>query len=126
MAIASLITPHNVAIGWWRICLVAVQTIALKAETIEERSEFVANLQSRRSVILRPRTQGQITRILVTPGQWVSAGTALIQVDPSEQQAVVNSAHASVASAQANVDNANAVLRSLQAERCNASLKLVV
>ncbi|MBI4784586.1 MAG: efflux RND transporter periplasmic adaptor subunit [Oscillatoriophycideae cyanobacterium NC_groundwater_1537_Pr4_S-0.65um_50_18] len=94
-----------------------VQTITLQAETIEERSEFVANLQSRRSVTLRPRTQGQITRILVTPGQRVAAGTVLIQVDPSEQQAVVNSAHASVASAQANVDNANAVLRSLQAER---------
>ncbi|PSB22759.1 efflux transporter periplasmic adaptor subunit [filamentous cyanobacterium CCP1] len=94
-----------------------VQTITLQAETIEERSEFVANLQSRRSVTLRPRTQGQITRILVTPGQRVEVGTALIQIDPSEQQAVVNSAHASVASAQANVDNANAVLRSLQAER---------
>lgn len=94
-----------------------VQTIALQAETIEERSEFVANLQSRRSVTLRPRTQGQITRILVTPGQRVGPGAVLIQIDPSEQQAVVNSAHASVASAQANVDNANAVLRSLQAER---------
>ncbi|HEY9644708.1 MAG TPA: efflux RND transporter periplasmic adaptor subunit [Coleofasciculaceae cyanobacterium] len=94
-----------------------VQTITLQAKTIEERSEFVANLQSRRSVTLRPRTQGQITRILVTPGQRVAAGTVLIQIDPSEQQAVVNSAHASVASAQANVDNANAVLRSLQAER---------
>lgn len=94
-----------------------VQTIALQTETIEERSEFVANLQSRRSVTLRPRTQGQITQILVTPGQRVAAGTVLIQVDPAEQQAVVNSTYASVASAQANVDNANAVLRSLQAER---------
>ena len=115
---------------WWRVLApveqktatapqppMPVQTIVLQAETIEERSEFVANLQSRRSVTLRSRTQGQITQILVTPGQRVAAGTVLIQIDPSEQQAVVNSAYASVASAQANVDNANAVLRSLQAER---------
>ncbi|MEP0914318.1 efflux RND transporter periplasmic adaptor subunit [Leptolyngbya sp. FACHB-711] len=117
-------------IAWWRVlppndqatataqqAPMPVKTIALQAETIEERSEFVANLQSRRSVTLRPRTQGQITQILVSPGQRVASGTALIQIDPSEQQAVVNSAYASVASAQANVDNANAVLRSLQAER---------
>ena len=117
-------------IGWWRVLSptnqsaasaqqppMPVQTIALQAETIEERSEFVANLQSRRSVTLRPRAQGQITQILVTPGQRVEVGTVLIQIDPSEQQAVVNSTYASVALAQANVDNANAVLRSLQAER---------
>lgn len=101
-----------------------VKTVKLQAETIEERSEFVANLQSRRSVALRPRTQGQITRILVTPGQRVATGTALIQIDPSEQQAVVNSAYASVASAQANVDNANAVLRSQQAERLSKVAEL--
>lgn len=94
-----------------------VQTIALQAKTIEERSEFVANLQSRRSVTLRPRIQGQVSQILVMPGERVAAGTVLIQIDPAEQQAVVNSTYASVASAQANVDNANAVLRSLQAER---------
>lgn len=117
-------------IAWWRVLApgnqatvtaqqppIPVKTITLQAKPIEERSEFVANLQSRRSVTLRPRTQGQITQILVSPGQRVAAGTVLIQIDPSEQQAVVNSAYASVASAQANVDNANAVLRSLQAER---------
>lgn len=117
-------------IVWWRVLSpieqatataeqppMPVKTIALQPETIEERSEFVANLQSRRSVTLRPRTQGQITQILVTPGERVATGTVLIQIDPAEQQAVVNSGYAGVASAQANVDNANAVLRSLQAER---------
>ncbi len=101
-----------------------VKTVKLQAETIEERSEFVANLQSRHCIALRPRTQGQITQILVTPGQRVATGTVLIQIDPSEQQAVVNSAYASVASAQANVDNANAVLRSLQAERLSKVAEL--
>lgn len=116
--------------GWWRVVAssatvtttaeqppMPVQTITLAPKTIEERSEFVANLQSRRAVMLRPRTQGQITQILVTPGQRVEAGTVLIQIDPAEQQAVVNSGYAGVASAQANVDSASAVLRSLEAER---------
>lgn len=115
---------------WWRVLTpvdqamateqqppMPVQTITLQPKTIEERSEFVANLQSRRSVTLRPRTQGQITEIFVTPGDYVASGTVLLQIDPSEQQAVLNSGYASVASAQANVDNANAILRSLQAER---------
>lgn len=124
-------------IGWWHMSAsvdeasataqpppMPVKTMALQTEKIEERSEFVANLQSRRSVTLRPRTQGQITQILVTPGEHVEAGTVLIQIDPAEQQAVVNSGYASVASAQANVDNANAVLRSLEAERLSKVAEL--
>jgi len=94
-----------------------VKTLSVKTSPIEESSEFIATLQSRRSVALRPRIQGQVTRILVKPGERVAAGTVLIQVDSDEQQAAVTGASATVESAQANVDSARATLRSLEAER---------
>lgn len=94
-----------------------VQTVSLKPHTVAERSEYVASLRSRRSVILRPRIQGQVTQILVEPGQRVAAGTVLIQVDANEQLAVLNGTNAAIASAQASVDSARATLRSRQAEK---------
>ncbi|MES1025146.1 MULTISPECIES: efflux RND transporter periplasmic adaptor subunit [Cyanophyceae] len=94
-----------------------VKTLTLQPRLIQERSEFIANVRSRRSVTLRPRIQGQITQILVTPGERVTTRTVLIQIDPDEQQAAVSSTSAAVESAQANVDNARAILRSLEAER---------
>jgi RND family efflux transporter MFP subunit len=94
-----------------------VKTLALQTSTIAEGAEFIASLRSRRSVSLRPRVQGQITQILVTPGEQVAAGTVLIQIDPDEQQAAVSGTSAAAESAQANVDNARAMLRSLEAER---------
>ncbi|AFZ33421.1 efflux transporter, RND family, MFP subunit (plasmid) [Gloeocapsa sp. PCC 7428] len=94
-----------------------VKTLTLQPRLIQERSEFIANVRSRRSVTLRPRIQGQITQILATPGERVTTGTVLIQIDPDEQQAAVSSTSAAVESAQANVKNVRAILRSLEAER---------
>lgn len=94
-----------------------VQTLTLQSRLLQERSEFIANLRSRRSVTLRPQIQGRVTRILVTPGAQVSAGTVLAQVDPAQQQAAVNSNSAATESAQAEVATARATLRSLEAER---------
>jgi len=94
-----------------------VKTLALQSRLLQERSEFIANLRSRRSVTLRPQIQGRVTRILVTPGAQVTAGTVLAQVDPAQQQAAVNSNSAATESAQAEVATARATLRSLEAER---------
>lgn len=94
-----------------------VKTLTLQSRLLQERSELIANLRSRRSVTLRPQIQGRVTRILVTPGAQVSAGTILAQVDPAQQQAAVNSNSAATESAQAEVATARATLRSLEAER---------
>ncbi len=48
-------------------------------------------------------------KTIMLHGEQVAAGTVLAQINPSKQQAVINSAFASMASAQANVNNANAV-----------------
>lgn len=94
-----------------------VQTLTLQSRILQERSEFIGNLRSRRSVTLHPQIQGRVIRILVTPGTQVAAGTVLAQVDSAQQQAVVNSNSAVAESAQAEVATARANLRALEAER---------
>jgi multidrug efflux pump subunit AcrA (membrane-fusion protein) len=105
------------------------QAIPVEIETVElaevqETTEYIANLNSRESVTLQPRVSGQIAQILVQAGDYVEAGTPIIQIDPSEQQAAllstiaaVESAAAAAAAAQADLENARSVLRSLEASR---------
>jgi len=64
-----------------RIKLSSVQTA-----TIEESSEFVASLQSRCSLTLQPLIEGQVAKIFVKPGDQVTVGTAIIQLDSAKQQ----------------------------------------
>ncbi|HIK18573.1 MAG TPA: efflux RND transporter periplasmic adaptor subunit [Leptolyngbyaceae cyanobacterium M33_DOE_097] len=94
-----------------------VKALSLKSHPIAERAEYVGQLKSRRSVTLRPRIQGQVTQIWAEPGQRVTKGTILLQVDPNEQLAILNGGNAAIASAEASIDSARATLRSLQAAR---------
>ncbi len=64
-----------------RIKLSSVQTA-----TIEESSEFVASLQSHCSLTLQPLIEGQVAKIFVKPGDQVTVGTAIIQLDSAKQQ----------------------------------------
>jgi len=84
---------------------------------IRDSSEFIGTLESRRSVTLQPRIQGQITRIFVKSGDIVKQGEAIIQVDSREQQASVNSVSAAADGARSQLENAKATLSSLEADR---------
>jgi len=96
---------------------VGVKLAPVEAATIDESSEYIASLESRRSVTLQPRIQGQVSQIFVTAGDEVKAGTPIIQVDAREQQAAVNSVSATVAAAQAELESSRATLKSLEAQR---------
>ncbi|GAA6614938.1 efflux RND transporter periplasmic adaptor subunit [Scytonema sp. NUACC26] len=95
---------------------VRVKISTVQTGIIEDSSEFVANLESRRSVNLQPRIQGQVAQIFVRSGDTVAAGDPIIQVDAREQQASVNSVAASAGVARSQLENARATLQSLQAE----------
>lgn len=58
---------------------------------IRETSDYLATLKSRRSIVLQPQIDGQVTQILVSAGDRVQAGQAMIQIDPARQAAVVTS-----------------------------------
>ena len=97
-----------------------VRLSTVETATIQDSTEYIATLESRRSVNLLPQIQGRVGRILVREGDNVPAGRPLIQVNPDEQQAVLNSANAAIAAARATVENARATLSSLEAERVSA------
>ncbi|QLE54632.1 efflux RND transporter periplasmic adaptor subunit [Nostoc sp. TCL26-01] len=96
---------------------VRVKTSPVQVGTIEESDVFVANLESRRSVRLQPRIQGQVTQIYVRSGDPIAAGAAVIQIDSRQQQATVTSNNAASQVANAQLENSYATLKSLEAER---------
>jgi RND family efflux transporter MFP subunit len=73
---------------------------------ISDTTEYVATLKSRDSAIIMPQVEGQITDIYVHSGDHVSPGTVLMQIDPTKQQATVNSQEHSRAAQEANLDYA--------------------
>ncbi len=83
--------------------VVSVELATVKNGTIRDSSEFVAQLESRQSVILQPRVEGQIERIFVRAGDLVKAGTPIMQIDAREQLASVESRASEVDSARANM-----------------------
>lgn len=98
-----------------------------KTATIDDSSDYAANLDSRQSVTLQPRVAGQISAIYVKAGDRVQAGDPILQIDAREQRAQVASRQAGVETAAANVQAAQADvaneadnLRAQQARRAAA------
>ncbi len=104
-----------------------VQLTNPKVATIQDSSDYAANLESRQSVRIQPRVAGQISKIFVQPGDRVKAGQPLLQIDAAQQRAQVanrrataDTAAADINTAQANVANATETLRSLEARKTSA------
>lgn len=93
---------------------------------VDEASEFIATIRSRRSVDIRPQVEGYVASISVKPGEEVAEGTLLVQIDPKRQQATTNSAFAASGIAAAEVERGRATLGQLEAMRAGraATLKL--
>ena len=68
---------------------VPVEAITLSEHAVEQTTEFVGTVKSRRSTTVQPQVEGFLTRILVRSGDRVQPGTPLMQIDPSIQQAAV-------------------------------------
>jgi len=88
--------------------------------TLIESNDYIASLESRRSVSLQPQAEGRVTQILVSEGDAVSQGDPIIQIDPDQQAASVSGAAAAADSARATVANERATLKSLEAQRLSA------
>lgn len=83
-------------------------SIPVKLETarlvpINDTTEYVATLKSRDSAIIMPQVEGQITDIHVHSGDHVSRGGSLMEIDPTKQQATVNSQEHNRAAQEANL-----------------------
>jgi RND family efflux transporter MFP subunit len=80
-----------------------VKVIEAAAMPVSDSSEYVATLKSRDSAVIMPQVDGQITQIFVHSGNKVSAGSALMEIDPLKQQATVKSQESARAAQQAQL-----------------------
>lgn len=86
-------------------------------QILDDASTFVATLKSRKSVNLKPQIEGRVLEIRVKSGDAVLTGQALMVLDKSKQEALVNNSEAEIESAIADETNARAMLKSLKATR---------
>ena len=81
-----------------------VKVMEATAMPVNDTSEYVATLKSRDSAVIMPQVDGQITQIYVHSGDKVSAGAALMEIDPLKQQATVRSQESARAAQQAQLN----------------------
>ena len=68
-----------------------VDIVTLAAKPVEQGTEFVASLKSRRSATINPDVEGTLTQVAVRSGQNVSRGALLFEIDSAPQQAALAS-----------------------------------
>jgi multidrug efflux pump subunit AcrA (membrane-fusion protein) len=87
---------------------------------ISDSSDYVATLNSRQSITLQPRIAGQVSQILVKQGDQVNAGTPILQIDPAEQEAALQSRNAALETVKADIDANLATLSAKKAAVASA------
>lgn len=68
-----------------------VEIVTLEPKPVEQTTEFVGIIKSRRSTDIQPQVEGFITRIVVKSGDRVGTGALLMEIDSRVQQANVAS-----------------------------------
>jgi RND family efflux transporter MFP subunit len=58
---------------------------------VQQSSDYVATIKSRRSVTVMPQVDGNLTQLLVKSGDRVAAGQLMMTIDPTREQALVDS-----------------------------------
>jgi len=74
-----------------------------KSVPVNDTTEYVATLKSRDAAVIMPQVEGLVTQIYVHSGDHVRPGTPLMQIDPTKQEATVNSQEQSRAAQEANL-----------------------
>lgn len=85
---------------------IPVEVVTLVERPVEQATEFVGTVKSRRSTTVQPQVEGFVTRILVRSGDRVRPGTPLMTIDAGMQQAAVASLESQRASRQADLQYA--------------------
>jgi len=83
-----------------------VEVLTLVERPVEQTTEFVGTVKSRRSTTVQPQVEGFVTRILARSGDRVRPGTPLMDIDPRMQQAAVANLESQRAARQADLQYA--------------------
>ncbi|HEY1908123.1 MAG TPA: efflux RND transporter periplasmic adaptor subunit [Myxococcaceae bacterium] len=73
-----------------------VKLMTVTPQEVKQSSDFIASLNSRNAVTLRPQVTAVVGSVPVKPGQQVKAGATLVQLDVSQQAAVTANVRATV------------------------------
>lgn len=82
--------------------LLEVQTATVSLETIVQTVNATGRIQPKTQIRISADVSAKITALHIEEGDWVEAGTLLVELDRERYQAAVESAEANVRSAQAN------------------------
>jgi RND family efflux transporter MFP subunit len=85
---------------------VPVEVVTLAERPVEQATEFVGTVKSRRSTTVQPQVEGFVTRILVRSGDRVRPGTTLMRIDAGMQRAAVANLESLHAARRADVEYA--------------------
>ena len=66
-----------------------VEVVTLATKPVEETTEYIGTVKSRRSITIQPQVEGFLTRIAARSGDRVGPGTLLMEIDSGRQQAAV-------------------------------------
>lgn len=80
-----------------------VDVVTLAVVPIEQTSEFIGTVKSRRSTTVQPQVEGFITRIAAKSGDRVGAGAVLLEIDAGRQEAAVGTLVAQRAAREADL-----------------------
>lgn len=114
-------------VGWWWVQggspapaampVPVVTTATPLQKQVTEWDEFVGRFKATKSVEVRPRVSGQVTRVHFTDGQFVRAGAPLFTIDArpyraelAQAQAEVSRASSALALSQTNLDRAQRLI----------------
>src|SRR5262245_16028171 len=83
-----------------------VKVITAEAQLVPISTDYLATLKSRNSSILQPQVDGEVIKVFVRSGQRVQAGSPILQIDPTKQQATVHNQEATYRSRVAAMEQA--------------------
>src|SRR5262245_58972838 len=80
-----------------------IEVLTMAPSELREAGQYLGSLLSRGSVPVRPQVAGYVRKIEIRPGQQVSAGDVLVEIDAREENAALTSAGAQAESARASL-----------------------
>ena len=81
-----------------------VEVVTLESKPVEEVTEYIGTVKSRRSVTIQPQVEGFLTRIAVRSGDRVRPGAVLMEIDSGRQQAAVGTLEAQRAARESDLE----------------------
>jgi len=82
---------------------IPVKIATLESRSIQDTSEFVSSLEAKRSVQIKPQTEGLVTEIFVKSGDSIEKGQAIARIKSDSAQAQLRQSQANLSAAESNL-----------------------